>query len=150
MPDEYTLVLSEFITSGQCFIDCKAICKLYAGLSKVAGCLVSICWLLCLAFLYRWRFLNKISLAWPLTLTTQPSTSNLSDNPLYNYTWLVSLLRQQKCEPSTCQQYASRTVRTSNISQSTANSWYPKTDSWLEQSERRAWCPRWGGAGVLF
>ena len=83
MPDEYTLVLSEFITSGQCFIDCKAICKLYAGLSKVAGCLVSICWLLCLAFLYRWRFLNKISLDWPLTLTTQPSTSKLSDNPVY-------------------------------------------------------------------
>ena len=25
--------------------------------------------------------LNKISVDWPLTLTTQPSTSNLSDNP---------------------------------------------------------------------
>ena len=39
--------------------------------------------LLCLAFLYRWRFLNKISLDWPLTLTTQPSTSKLSDITLY-------------------------------------------------------------------
>ena len=36
--------------------------------------------LLCLAFLYRWRFLNKISLDWPLTLTTQLSTLELSDN----------------------------------------------------------------------
>ena len=36
--------------------------------------------LLCLAFLYGWRFLIKISLNWPLTLTTQPSTSKLSDN----------------------------------------------------------------------
>ena len=38
--------------------------------------------LLCLAFLYRWRFLNNKSLDWPLTLTTQPSTSKLSDNPV--------------------------------------------------------------------
>ena len=36
--------------------------------------------LLSLAFLYGWRFLNNISLDWPLTLTTQPSTSKLSDN----------------------------------------------------------------------
>ena len=31
-------------------------------------------------FFNRWHFLNKISLDWPLTLTTQPSISNLSDN----------------------------------------------------------------------
>ena len=31
-------MLSEFITSGQCFIVFKAIFKLYAGLSKVASC----------------------------------------------------------------------------------------------------------------
>ena len=37
--------------------------------------------LVCLAFLYGWCFLNKISLVWSLTLTTQPSTSKLSDNP---------------------------------------------------------------------
>ena len=48
---------------------------------KIAAYLVSIGRLLCLAFLYGWRFLNKISLDWPLTLTTQPSTSKLSDNP---------------------------------------------------------------------
>ena len=48
---------------------------------KIVAYLVSIGWLLCLAFLYGWRFLNKISLDWPLTLTTQPSTSKLSDNP---------------------------------------------------------------------
>ena len=58
------------------------------GLSKVASCrrkfpptnLVSIGWLLCLAlFSLRMVFfyLNKISLDWRLTLTTQPSTSKL-------------------------------------------------------------------------
>ena len=50
---------------------------------KITAYLVSISQLLCLAFLYRWHFLNKISLDWMLTgtLTTQPSTSRLSDNP---------------------------------------------------------------------
>ena len=48
--------------------------------------LVSIGRLLCLAFLYRWRCLNKISLDWRLTLTTQPSASKLSDNPASGYT----------------------------------------------------------------
>ena len=47
--------------------------------AKIAAYLVS--QLLCLAFLYGWHFLNKISLDWPLTLTSQPSTSRLSDNP---------------------------------------------------------------------
>ena len=32
---------------------------------------------------YGRHFLNKISLNWPLTLPTQPSTSKLSDNPAY-------------------------------------------------------------------
>ena len=51
--------------------------------AKIATYSVSIGWLLCVAFLYRWRFLNKIhlSLDWPLTLTTQPSISKLSNNP---------------------------------------------------------------------
>ena len=48
---------------------------------KITAYLVSNSWLLYLAFLYGWRFLNKISLDWPLTLTTQLSTSRLSDNP---------------------------------------------------------------------
>ena len=62
-----------------------------SGLSQVADCqqksltpltyLVSIGGLLCLAFLFRWVFLTKISLNWLLTLTTQPSPSKLSDNP---------------------------------------------------------------------
>ena len=38
---------------------------------KIAAYLVSIGLLLCLAFLYGWRLLHKISLDWPLTLTTQ-------------------------------------------------------------------------------
>ena len=49
--------------------------------AKITAYLVSIGQLLCLAFLYGWCFLNKMSLDWPLTLTTQPSTSKLSDNP---------------------------------------------------------------------
>ena len=59
----------------------KVACELSA---KIAAYLVSVSWLLCLAFLYGWYFLNKIFLDWPLTLTTQPSTSKLSDNPEYN------------------------------------------------------------------
>ena len=35
--------------------------------AKIPTYLVSIDWLLCLTFLYRWRFLNKISLDWPHT-----------------------------------------------------------------------------------
>ena len=50
---------------------------------KIATYLVGIGRLLCLAFLYRRHFFKKISLDWPLTLTTQPSTSKLSDNPAY-------------------------------------------------------------------
>ena len=50
-------------------------------LGKIATYLVSIGWLRCLAFLYKWLFLNKISLDWPLRSTTQLSTSKLSDNP---------------------------------------------------------------------
>ena len=50
-------------------------------LAKIAAYLVSIGRLLCLAVLYIWHFLTKTSLDWPLTLTTQPSTSKLSDNP---------------------------------------------------------------------
>ena len=49
--------------------------------AKITTHLVSIGWLHCLAFLYEWRFLNKISQDWPLALTTQLSTSKLSDNP---------------------------------------------------------------------
>ena len=58
-------------------------CQKYSQLpEKIAACLVSAGGLLCLAFLYGWHFLNKISLDWSLTLTTQPSTSELSDNPV--------------------------------------------------------------------
>ena len=38
---------------------------------KIAAYLVSIGPLLCLALLYGWRFVHKISLDWPLSLTTQ-------------------------------------------------------------------------------
>ena len=51
---------------------------------KIASYLVSIGRLLFLAFLYGWCFLNKISLDWLFTLTTQPSTSKLSDIPVYS------------------------------------------------------------------
>jgi len=36
-------------------------------------------------------FLNKISLDWPLTLTTQPSTSKLFDNPAFTQPHFVDL-----------------------------------------------------------
>ena len=49
-------------------------------LAKIIAYLVSISWLLCLVFLYGWRVLYKISLDWPLSLTTQLSTSKLSVN----------------------------------------------------------------------
>ena len=49
--------------------------------AKIGAYLVSIGRLLFLAFLYGWHVLNKISLDWPRTLTTQLSTSKLSDNP---------------------------------------------------------------------
>ena len=50
-------------------------------LVKITAYLVSIGWLLYLAFLFGWHFLNKISLDWLLTLTNRPPTSKLSDNP---------------------------------------------------------------------
>ena len=50
-------------------------------LEIIAAYLFSIGQLLWLAFLYGWRFLNKITLDWLLTLTTQPSALKLSDNP---------------------------------------------------------------------
>ena len=49
--------------------------------AKIGAYLVSIGRLLFLAFLFGWHVLNKISLDWPRTLTTQLSTSKLSDNP---------------------------------------------------------------------
>ena len=51
--------------------------------AKIVTYLVSFGQLLCLAFLCGLRFfiLNERSLDWPLTLTTQLSTSKLSDNP---------------------------------------------------------------------
>ena len=48
--------------------------------AKIVTYLVSNGQLLCLAFLCVWRFLNRISLERPLTLTTQLSTSKLFDN----------------------------------------------------------------------
>ena len=53
--------------------------------AKITAYLASISWLLFLAFLYGWRFLNEISLDWPVTLTTELSTSKLSDKPAHYY-----------------------------------------------------------------
>ena len=63
-------------------------------LAKIATYLVSISQLFCLAFFYGWCFLNKISLDWPLTLTTQLSTLKLSDKP-----------RGLHCHPQTASLY---------------------------------------------
>ena len=51
--------------------------------AKIAAYLVCIGQLLCQAFLYGRRLLNKISLDWLPTSTTQLSTSKLSDNPVH-------------------------------------------------------------------
>ena len=53
-----------------------------SGLSKVASCRQKSppTWLVSASY-SPWHFLNKISLDWLLTLTTQPSASKLSDNP---------------------------------------------------------------------
>ena len=53
---------------------------LRAGLSKVAGCRRK-----SLPTCTDDVFLHKISLDWLLTLTTQPSTSKLSGNPVREY-----------------------------------------------------------------
>ena len=70
-----------------------------SGLSKVAGCPRKLLpnWLE-LAGYSAWRFLNEISLDWPLTLTTQPSTSKLSDNR--GYTLYRRQLRGKNSEDS--------------------------------------------------
>ena len=68
---------------------------------KIIAYLVSIGWLLCLVFLYGWRFLPKISLDWPLTLKTQPSTSKLSDNPVQTHVafgWLKANAQLKKLQ----------------------------------------------------
>ena len=62
-------------------ITCSRVVKSIRLPAKITAYLVSICGILWLAFLYIWRFLNKISVDWPLTLTSQPSISNLSENP---------------------------------------------------------------------
>ena len=60
---------------------------LWVGLSKVAGCWRKSppTWLVSAGYsawyFFTDGFLNKMSLDWPLTLTTQSSTSKLSDNP---------------------------------------------------------------------
>ena len=63
-------------------------------LAKIAAYLVIIGWLLCLAFLYGWHFINKISLDWLLTLTTQPSTSNFLTT-LVHHLYEISMLVPQ-------------------------------------------------------
>ena len=63
-------------------------------LAKIAAYLVIIGWLLCLAFLYRWHFINKISLDWLLTLTSQPSTSNFLTTPVHHL-YEISMLVPQ-------------------------------------------------------
>ena len=60
--------------------------------AKIAVYLVSIGWLLCLAFLYRWWFLNKISLDWPLTLTLQNFPAGQPCSILLHFVFLFLLI----------------------------------------------------------
>ena len=57
---------------------------------KITAYLVSISQLLCLAFLYRWRFLNKISLDWPSPMTLVLYVP-------WVRRWLMRPIRAQKC-----------------------------------------------------
>ena len=80
------------------------------GLSKVAkitACLVT-GQLFCLAFLYGWRFLTKISLDWLFILTTQPSTSKLSDNPPSTACDVISVNIQGQLCHLTCAEWRSK------------------------------------------
>ena len=78
---KYFLIELSFIVSVDLSCAEKRILLLTRNM-LTASYFVSISLLLCLAFLYRWHFLSKISLYWPVTLTNQPSTSKLSDNPM--------------------------------------------------------------------
>ena len=83
-PSDLLLFLGRNCISDQRFLwarKCRVV-KRSRLRAKIASYLFSIGRLLCLAFLYGWHFLNKVSLYWPLiTLTTHSSTSKLSDNP---------------------------------------------------------------------
>ena len=72
---------TELTSTSNILVTWPRVVKSSRLLEKIASYLVRIDRLLCLAFLYGWCFLNKISLEWPLTLTTQSSTSKLSDDP---------------------------------------------------------------------
>ena len=83
----YMYIMKQFMTSSPL---AYRVVKSSRLLAKIAAYLViSIGRLLFLAFLYGWHFLNKISLDWLLTLTTQPST-------LYLKTLWQSCLLAQK------------------------------------------------------
>ena len=75
-----SLCLEHFASFVDNLIACRVVNSIQLP-AKIAAYLASIGWLLCLAFLCGWCFLNKISLDWLLTLTTQPSISKFSDNP---------------------------------------------------------------------
>ena len=67
--------------------------------AKISAYMFSISRLRCCAFLYGWHLLNKISLDWSLTLTTQLSTSKLSDNldiltDFYRFTAMLFFVKQ--------------------------------------------------------
>ena len=71
-------------------VDCIRVVKSSQLPAKIAAYLFSIGQLICLVFLYRSCRWNKICMDWPLTLTTQPSTSKLCDNPTV-YWWPVNV-----------------------------------------------------------
>ena len=81
-------------------VNCIRVVKSSQLPAKIAAYLFSIGQLLCLVFLYRSCRWNKICVDWPLTLTTQPSTSKLSDNPTV-YWWQVNVWEVWCHMPST-------------------------------------------------
>jgi len=86
----WTLSYGLFVWFYLYLVDCIRVIKSSQPPAKIAAYLVSVGQLLCLVFLYRLCCWNEIFVDWPLTLTTQPSTSKLSDNPTV-YWWQVNV-----------------------------------------------------------
>ena len=100
-PDIYMDILKKELSNKSWLIyrDGHRVVKSSRPLPKIATYLLSIGRLLCLAFLCGWHFLDKASLEWLLTLTTQPTTSKLSDNPVdtdFELEWQKTIKRQRR------------------------------------------------------
>ena len=77
-------------------LECRAVKSSHLPAKITAYLLVSAGYSSCHFFTDGINFLNKISLDWPLTLTTQLFTSKLSDNPV-NGSFYDLLVTEHRC-----------------------------------------------------